>query len=865
MPTYGIPDKSNLGSHLDFNPGDLVTYVNSLHDAARAGKHNDLRLGDENLGLLSWAVRKGLPQIGSNDKHLAVQQPIHDFKYKDFQGNIPSGYGKGDVKTEDLGEALITKTTPTSLHFTLAHKQLPERFALIKTNMGKQKNSWILLNTTPNKPLEVGKKRYTSIDPDKAEEIIKNLPQGAGVEPKIDGASNLVHLLKDKIESVSFRASKRRPETPLFHTERIHGKYPTYEQPLPKELENTTLRGELYGSQNDKVIHPSALGGLLNSSISKSLRDQKDKNIELKTMLYDVVNKGKENLDNTSYLDKRKQLESVLPYLPKNKFHISESAQTPQAAQDLFTKIREGQHPLSEEGIVLNLPNKPNPLKAKLRNEYDVHIREMFTAAGKYKDNAVGGFRYSLEPQGPIVGKVGTGFTDDVRKDMFSNPDKYLGNVAKVLSQEQLPSGALRAPAFYSEHLDLPLAPVKQAEYPDIQGKVDPWVQKVMATSFATYPPDKIFTKKPEDIAAAGDLEGVAPKGLLSWQRMVNFHRNRGGLRLPEEHRKNLSDAISLLSSRIKERKLQPEVYDPKTLLSLTKESATIYTGEDSALSKDQLSNMTDSLANNLGVDTKRLAVLQGTKGQFWKDVGRYYNPASTGSYLKSLGRVAVMPVPQRFLPNYTLNLRTLLNSAGNNYSDEPLYGGYHPSFNTISLGKENKNPSTLAHEFGHYVDFQFPDKRVYKKDEDYPFSGGRYTSSGDHETTVNQEIHAWLLANKGLKKETPKHLDLPYLASYIQEHQANLLDGSTFGKTPKETEKDLKIPQDKNWNKNLPKDWNTDQATRDRLLMKALGNILTPDKYDPAGSSYKVVQKPNSKEWIPKWVEILTPRRCKT
>src|SRR4051812_13164860 len=100
------------------------------------------------------------------------------------------------------------------------------------------------------------------------------------------------------------------------------------------------------------------------------------------------------------------------------------------------------------------------------------------------------------------------------------------------------------------------------------------WVRRVMQTSFATYPPPGVFTRPAAEIADAGDEPGVAPGGLTSWQRMVLFHHNRGGKRLPDERRQALREAVGLLSQRRLERKQQPDLYDQKTLLPLPEKSA---------------------------------------------------------------------------------------------------------------------------------------------------------------------------------------------------------------------------------------------------------------------------------------------------
>jgi hypothetical protein len=97
--------------------------------------------------------------------------------------------------------------------------------------------------------------------------------------------------------------------------------------------------------------------------------------------------------------------------------------------------------------------------------------------------------------------------------------------------------------------------------------KKDTWVQHVMENYASTDPPKRVFTADPTTIADAADVEGVAPKGLTSWQRMVLFHRNRGGKGLPVERRRALQDAVKLLSQRRLERQQQVNGFHEGTLL----------------------------------------------------------------------------------------------------------------------------------------------------------------------------------------------------------------------------------------------------------------------------------------------------------
>jgi hypothetical protein len=79
------------------------------------------------------------------------------------------------------------------------------------------------------------------------------------------------------------------------------------------------------------------------------------------------------------------------------------------------------------------------------------------------------------------------------------------------------------------------------------------WTKHVMIHYDSTKPPRGIFTRDAAAIVAAGHDPAIAPLGPGSWQKMVIFHRNRGGARLGEERRAVLQEAIARLSGEIRE------------------------------------------------------------------------------------------------------------------------------------------------------------------------------------------------------------------------------------------------------------------------------------------------------------------------
>jgi hypothetical protein len=497
----GIPNIHDMGDLSKVQAGQLLDFVIQKHIARRAGEHFDVRFGDPNMGAFSWATKKEMPDA---KKRIALfQQPKHAFGYMPFEGTLHGGYGAGTVRTHRKGKILITKATPTKISFTMAGQRYPERFALIKPRSFEDK-AWLLVNTTPIEATPYNKVHYTKIPQEQVGAALEKLQEGSSVQAKMDGALTLTKLLENGVEVMSYRVAKETGR-PLIHSERVfHGRP---EIQIPKELVGTVLKGELYGTRETSTdgaagvdiglgesadggrhtslgaIPPQELGGILNATVANSIEKQKAQKVKLKQMLFDIQQLGKTPVtEEIPYADRMAMLRKVLPHLPSDVFHLPEEATTPGAAQALWQQITEGKHPLTQEGIVIHPPTGI-PSKAKLLEEQDVFIRDIFPGEGKYEGQGAGGFRYSTEPEGPILGRVGTGLSDELRKELLADPAAFIGRVAKVRSQGPFPSGALRAPALHALHED----PVKAASFVKWADEEDCDFKKVAASIFSPW------------------------------------------------------------------------------------------------------------------------------------------------------------------------------------------------------------------------------------------------------------------------------------------------------------------------------------------------------------------------------------------
>lgn len=276
--------------------------------------------------------------------------------------------------------------------------------------------------------------------------------------PKIDGVGTAIRLRAGE-RPVIFTAEPKKTG-PREHT----GKVTAFEGiRVPRSLDDTVVRAELFARDRaGKPVPVREIVGMVNAGTEQSLRTQRQKHIEFVPALLTVERfKGRD----TTSLPFREQLqlmERVREKLPQ--FIIPDQAYTREEKQNLLNLIRAKQHPLTEEGVVFhNLERgKQRPtattVKAKFRPDFDVYVRRIFPGRGSRKGKAAGGFEYSWTPRGDIVGRVGTGFSHDLLRDMFRNPEKYIGRVARVRSPHAFPGarpntlGALRAPAFKEWH-----------------------------------------------------------------------------------------------------------------------------------------------------------------------------------------------------------------------------------------------------------------------------------------------------------------------------------------------------------------------------------------------------------------------------
>lgn len=207
------------------------------------------------------------------------------------------------------------------------------------------------------------------------------------------------------------------------------------------------------GYKTADAIPTQELGGILNSSLAESVRKQREQKVKMRLAIFNILSQGKKPVDSAvvPYNERIKMIQEILGHLPEEQFHLPEMADTPESKRKLFEAIQSGKNPRTHEGVVV-WPETGVPTKIKFMPESDVTVRSIFPGEAKYEGVGAGGFEYSLPDSDKVVGKVGTGLSDELRTAMLKNPEAYIGRTARIKSMGQYPSGAHRAPGLIAMH-----------------------------------------------------------------------------------------------------------------------------------------------------------------------------------------------------------------------------------------------------------------------------------------------------------------------------------------------------------------------------------------------------------------------------
>jgi len=205
-------------------------------------------------------------------------------------------------------------------------------------------------------------------------------------------------------------------------------------------LDGTVLHGELY--------HPrsaSFTSGLLNSNPLRARLTQRA-NGRLRIDIFDITRYKGQDVSNLPYRERKELYRNVVKEL-NNPFIKPIRSYSNSNALTAFE--------LESEGLVVKDKeagfNETKWIKVKHSATVDVPIISWFKAepGSKYDGNAIGGI--VVDHNGTAV-RVGSGLTDAIRRDIYNNPEKFIGAIVEVEAMEVTPNNNLRAPRFVRFH-----------------------------------------------------------------------------------------------------------------------------------------------------------------------------------------------------------------------------------------------------------------------------------------------------------------------------------------------------------------------------------------------------------------------------
>ncbi|QEC74693.1 DNA ligase D [Mucilaginibacter ginsenosidivorax] len=453
---------------------DHLIFVVQKHDASRL--HYDFRLEMDHV-LKSWAVPRG-PMLDPKVKHLAMMVEDHPFDYLNFEGIIPEGeYGGGTVIVWDEGtyepiepikgkkaqeKAMLKQLASGQLKIKLHGEKLNGEFALVKTH-GMGENAWLMIKhkdefatgddvTKQDKSVLSGKTIETMA---KTSEKVWQHGHEEGVAPEQELAdkiettepettkSDIVKILKSAPKSKvptnikpmkatlldepfdqpgwlfevkwdGYRAisvlDKKEGASLISRNNLPFEKYYPINDALKKWNMNAVLDGELL-VLNEK--------GISNFGAMQNWRSEADGNLVY--YIFDILWYEGKNLTGLPLKDRQAILQSILP---TENDHIRQSKVFDANGIDFFAAAER----MGLEGIIAKKADSvyTSDLRSKEWLKVKVQRRQEVVIAGFTKNEGTGKSFSALilgvhdkKSELKFVGKVGTGFSDKLQKEMM--------------------------------------------------------------------------------------------------------------------------------------------------------------------------------------------------------------------------------------------------------------------------------------------------------------------------------------------------------------------------------------------------------------------------------------------------------------
>jgi bifunctional non-homologous end joining protein LigD len=454
--------------------GKELHFVVQKHDATRL--HYDFRLEIDGV-LVSWAVPKG-PSADTSVKHLAMHVEDHPMDYIDFEGTIPKGqYGGGTVMVWDTGTYLAEGSDDVEESEKLVRKMHDEGNIKVVLNGEKLKGSYHLVHMKGKENawlLMKGKDEYANkkefdqhsvltgrtldeIENDKKSDVWTSSKKKALTKPKDN-------ILKDVKE----------PEPLTFTADDVSGAKKLKSFPADWRPQLATLTNEVFDNDdwifenkydgyraliqinNGKVDLVSRNGISFNNKYKDLVeafgifkedmildgeivvedekgnshfqwlqyyQDNPDRG-KLKCYVFDILYFNGFDLTGLELLQRKKILEAIIPSSDTIIYSKHNIGKGTKALSEAEKKSREGL--IAKKATSHYLVNKRSKdwLKIKVSKEQEMVIGGYTDPQGSRIGFGSLLLGYYEDDKFIYSGKVGTGFNDELLKDMYAKLEK---------------------------------------------------------------------------------------------------------------------------------------------------------------------------------------------------------------------------------------------------------------------------------------------------------------------------------------------------------------------------------------------------------------------------------------------------------
>ncbi len=361
--------------------------------------HYDLRLEQDGV-LKSWAVPRGLPPY-PGVKRLAVQTEDHPMKYLTFDGKIPKGqYGGGDMWIYALGKYQITKDKKDGFYFRLNSKEVNGEYRIYKI----KEKEWLF------ERVDTPQLNYLTdpIEP-MLSDLASKVPTGEDYlyEVKWDGIRALISVNEGQVRIHTRNQMDVTAQFPELHA--IDKAFRVNNALFDAEIVHLDKTGR---PEFKKVINRMQASGETN--IQKLM-----KSMPCNCYIFDCLYMDGRPLTTEPLTRRKEWLKDAMR--PDTAYRASEFVED---GESLFEAAKE--HGL--EGIMAKrkdgkyYPGKRSDvwLKIKVRQTADCYIMG-FTPGKGNRNTTFGALQIAekIKDEFHYRGKVGTGFDDEMMKEIF--------------------------------------------------------------------------------------------------------------------------------------------------------------------------------------------------------------------------------------------------------------------------------------------------------------------------------------------------------------------------------------------------------------------------------------------------------------